>query len=210
MTEARDTVPIINALLASPKISVKVATQDYHPSDHISFASNHEAPNNKPFESFVDMKNLVADKPEEVMKTRLWPVHCVQGTRGVDLIDELDTAKVDIFVKKGMDARVEMYSAFADSFGNLTAGKGGVSHDLAKELKEKGVKDVLVTGVAGDYCVKYTAIDAAKAGFDVYLIEEAQRCVDAKSWEDIKPELEKEGVKIVSVKDEQVQNLLVR
>ena len=67
---------------------------------------------------------------------------------------------------------------------------------------------MLVTGVAGDYCVKHTAIDAAKAGFDVYLIEEAQRCVDAKSWEDAKSELEKEGVKIVSAKDEQVQKLL--
>lgn len=184
-----------------------MATQDYHPTDHISFASNH-GPDYKPFESYIDMKNLVANKPEETMKQRLWPVHCVQGSKGAELIDELDVSKVDIFVKKGMDARVEMYSAFADSFGNLTAGKGGVSHDLAEELKNRGVKNVVVVGLAGDYCVGSTAIDAAKAGFSVSLVEEAQRCVDAAAWEDFKSTLAKQSVKVVSVKDDEIQKML--
>lgn len=195
-------------MLASPKFAVKVATQDYHPTDHISFASNHEPPNNKPFESYIDMKNLVANKPEETMKQRLWPVHCVQGTKGAELIDELDVSKVDIFVKKGMDSRVEMYSAFADSFGNLTAGEGGVSHDLAEELKKRGVKSVVVVGLAGDYCVGSTAIDAAKAGFNVSLVEEAQRCVDDAAWQDYKPTLAKKSVKVVSVEHDEIKQFL--
>ena len=88
------------------------------------------------------------------MKQRLWPVHCVQSTPGSDIIDEIDMSKVDLVIHKGMDARVEMYSAFSDSFGNLTAGQGGVSHDLESILKEKGISHVYVVGLAGDYCVK--------------------------------------------------------
>jgi hypothetical protein len=100
------------------------------------------------------MKNHVGGKPEETMKQRLWPVHCVQGTSGSDIIDEIDMSKVDLVIQKGMDARVEMYSAFSDSFGNLTAGQGGVSHDLESIFKEKGITHVYVVGLAGDYCVK--------------------------------------------------------
>jgi hypothetical protein len=100
------------------------------------------------------MKNLVGGKPEEKMKQRLWPVHCVQSTPGSDFIDEIDINKVDLVIHKGMDARVEMYSAFSDSFGNLTAGQGGVSHDLESILKDKGISHVYVVGLAGDYCVK--------------------------------------------------------
>jgi nicotinamidase-related amidase len=100
------------------------------------------------------MKNYVGGKPEETMKQRLWPVHCVQGTPGSDIIDEIDMSRVDLVIQKGMDARVEMYSAFSDSFGNMTAGQGGVSHDLESILKEKGITHVYVVGLAGDYCVK--------------------------------------------------------
>lgn len=100
------------------------------------------------------MKNFVGGKPEETMKQRLWPVHCVQSTPGSDFIDEVDMSKVDLVIHKGMDARVEMYSAFSDSFGNLTGGQGGVSHDLESILKDKGISHVYVVGLAGDYCVK--------------------------------------------------------
>lgn len=131
---------------------MKVATKDYHPADHISFASNHT--DAKPFETFIDVKNHVGGKPEEAMKQRLWPVHCVQGTSGSDIIDEINMTKVDLVIQKGMDARVEMYSAFSDSFGNLTAGQGGVSHDLESIFTEKGITHVYVVGLAGDYCVK--------------------------------------------------------
>lgn len=142
------------------------------------------------------MPNLVGNKPEQTMKQRLWPVHCVQGTEGAELVDGLNIEKVDIVLKKGMDHRVEMYSAFADSFGNLAGAAGGVSEDLAKSLKERDVKDAFVVGLAGDYCVKCTAIDAVKAGFSVTLLEDVQRCVDSAAWEATIPDLQAATVKL--------------
>ena len=198
---------LINELLDAPGFDFRVVTQDYHPKSHISFASNHPGPNNKPFESFVDMKNLVGGKPEETMKQRLWPDHCVQGTKGARIIDELDTSKVDLTIQKGMDERVEMYSAFSDSFGQLTAGSGGVSHDLAKILSDRGTTDVYVVGLAGEYCVKFTAEGAAKAGFKTCVIEEAQRCVDPGAWNDTIADLEDAGVKIVHIDGEEVKKV---
>ena len=129
---------------------MKVATQDWHPANHISFAPNHPAPNNTPFDSFVDVNNIVGNKPEQTMKQRLWPVHCVQGTKGADIIPELDTSNIQLFVRKGQEPLVEMYSAFADSFGNPTFGSGGVSHDLAKELAANKISHVYVVGLAGE------------------------------------------------------------
>ncbi|KAK7897758.1 NAD(+) salvage pathway protein [Exophiala xenobiotica] len=208
VTGGRDIVPLVNRLLASSKFVLKVATQDWHPNDHVSFASNHAAPNNKPFTSFIDMKNLVANKPEQTMKQQLWPVHCVQQTNGAEIIDEIDLSQIDTTVKKGMDSRVEMYSAFSDSFGNMTAGAGGVNLDLADLLKAKAITHVYVVGLAGDYCVKDTALGSAKAGFATYVIEEAQRCVDPTAWPDVKAELSQGSVSLVSVESDEVKRVL--
>jgi len=202
------TVPLINRLLDSSAFKYKVATKDWHPENHISFASNHPEPNNKPFESFITMKNVVANKPHETHEQRLWPIHCVQGTEGAELISELHKAKVNLIVEKGTDERVEMYSAFSDSFGNQTAGKGGVTHDLAQRLRDKGITDVYCVGVAGDYCVNYSALDSAKAGFKTYLIEEGQRCVDPETWPSVKEGLRNGKVEVISEHSEQVQKLL--
>ena len=197
---------MINDLLSLPGFVIKVATQDYHPVEHISFASNH--PDAKPFETFIDMKNLVGGKPEETMKQRLWPVHCVQGTPGTEIIAEIDKSKVDLIIQKGMDRRVEMYSAFSDSFGNLTAGQGGVSHDLESILKEKQVSHVYVVGLAGDYCVKASAVDAAKAGFESYVIEDAQRCVDpSQGWSDARSEFDNAKVGVISINGDEVKRV---
>lgn len=141
------------------------------------------------------------------MKQRLWPDHCVQGTAGADIVEGILTEKVDLFIKKGMDSRVEMYSAFADSFGNLTAGSGGVSDDLEKIMKQQNIDEVFVVGVAGDYCVKYTALDAAKAGFKVFLVEDAQRCVDSAGWDSVKAELANASVNVVSMSSADVQRV---
>lgn len=154
------------------------------------------------------MKNVVGNKPDETMMQRLWPVHCVQGTRGAELIPELDASNADINVKKGMDARVEMYSAFSDSFGNLTSGKGGVNLDLAEVLHFHDITHVYVVGLAGDYCVKETALGAAKAGFATYFIEEAQRCVDPGAWDGVKQALVQGGVSVVSAQEEEVFRVL--
>ncbi|EXJ83530.1 hypothetical protein A1O1_07153 [Capronia coronata CBS 617.96] len=204
----RDVVPLINDLLGSPRFGLKVATQDWHPVDHISFATNHPAPDNKPFESFIEMRNLVGNRPEQTMMQRLWPVHCVQGTKGAEIIDEIDVSKVDIKVKKGMDARVEMYSAFSDSFGNMTSGAGGVNLDLAALLHSQKITDVYVVGLAGDYCVKDTALGSAKAGFTTYVIEEAQRCVDPTSWDGVKQALQRGSVSVVDAQSPEVRRVL--
>ena len=197
---------MINSLLSLPGFVIKVATQDYHPVDHISFASNHA--NAKPFETFIDMKNIVGGKPEQTMKQRLWPTHCVQGTPGADIIDEIDKSKVDMTIQKGMDERVEMYSAFSDSFGNLTSGQGGVSHDLENILREKQVSHVYVVGLAGDYCVKATAVDAAKAGFTSYVIKEAQRSVDrGQGWGDAEGEFKTAKVQVISIDGDEVRRV---
>ena len=122
-------------------------------------------------------------------------------------MQELDTAKIDLQVQKGMDERIEMYSVFADSFGNLTAGSGGVSHDLANVLKQKGVSDVYVAGLAGDYCVKSTAIDAAKAGFNTFVVEEGTRCVDPQAWVETKQDLQQHKVGVISVAGPEIEGV---
>lgn len=203
-----ETVPLINKLLKSNAFTFKVVTKDWHPADHISFASNQSAPNNKPFESTVEVSNIVAGKPDEKMQQRLWPAHCIQGTKGAELLPELDISKVDLVVEKGADARIEMYSAFADSFGNLVADKGGVNHDLAKALREHEIKDVYCVGIAGDVCVNFTALDAAKSGFTTYVIEEGQRSVTADAWAKAKEGLKAKNVGVLSESSQQVQQLL--
>jgi len=140
----------------------------------------------------------VAGKQDETTKQRLWPVHCVQGTSGAVIINDINISKLDLTVKKGMDERVEMYSAFADSFGNMTASSGGVSHDLATLLKKEGVSHIYVVGLAGDYCVKATAVDAAKAGFKSYVVEEGTKCVSSQDWDAVKSDLHKHNVKVIS------------
>lgn len=208
VNEAKDTIPLINKLLASKAFKYKVATKDWHPRDHISFAVNHPELNNKPFESFVEMRNLVANKPEETMQQRLWPVHCVQNTNGAELVPELDAGKVDLVVEKGSDSRVEMYSAFSDSFGNMTAGKGGVNVDLARILRDQGITDVYCVGIAGDYCLSSTALDAAKAGFKTVVIQEAQRCVDPGAWPKVVDSFKSANIELVNQDSERVKRVL--
>ena len=130
-------------------------------------------------------------------KTRLWPVHCVQDTPGAEIIPELDASKFDAIVKKGQDRRVEMYSGFADAFG----GRLGASLDLAGLLRDKQTSHVFVVGLAGDYCVKATAMHAQKAGFKTYLIEDGVKSVDPSEngWGQAVREMEESGVSVVGI-----------
>jgi len=179
---------------------VKIATQDFHPVDHISFASNHPGPNNRAFESFITMQNPAPGKEGETKQQQLWPVHCVADTAGASIVLEIEADKIDLHVKKGMDKRVEMYSAFTDAFGNNDcATTKGVNVDLAAALAERKVSDVFVVGVAGDYCVKYTAIDAAERGFKTWVIEEGTKCVVPElGWAKAKAEMETHDVKVIA------------
>ncbi|KAI0421757.1 isochorismatase [Xylaria grammica] len=195
----RDVVAPINKLLELP-FALKVATKDWHPPDHISFAANH--PGKQPYTDFVTIVN--PDNATESYSSRLWPVHCVQGTPGAELLPELDAGKLDEIVEKGTDRRVEMYSPFYDPFTSPRVSDSG----LATLLRDRGVTDVYVVGLAGDYCVKSCAEDAAKEGFRTYLIEECTRAVDAGHWPQCKKAIEGSGAKVVSVKSPEVLRLM--
>lgn len=188
----RDIVKPINRLLTLP-FKLKVATKDWHPQDHISFASNH--PGAVPFQSFTTIVNPA--NPEETYETRLWPDHCVIDSSGTDLLPELDAAKIDEIVKKGTDPRVEMYSAFRSPLKNPPLATA-VS-ELGDDLRSAGITDVVVTGLAGDYCVKSSALHSVEDGWKTYVVEDAVRSVSDDDWKSVKAEMEAAGVQIVSL-----------
>ncbi|KAF6820892.1 pyrazinamidase nicotinamidase [Colletotrichum plurivorum] len=198
VAHGRDIHPIVNSLLRMQFV-VKIATKDWHPQDHVSFASNH--PGKRPFVDSVAIVN--PRNSAETYETRLWPVHCVQGTPGAALVPELDVAAVDTIIEKGQMRDVEMYSAFYDPFKAGRVADSG----LAELLGENRVTDVFVVGLAGDYCVKFTALDANREGFRTFIVEEGTRPVDVEKWDDCKGELEASGVKIVSVEGPEVRRV---
>ncbi|CAN8101221.1 unnamed protein product [Discula destructiva] len=199
VSEGRDIATPVNELLSLPSFAIRIATQDWHPQDHISFASNH--PGTKPF---VDCTTVVnPQNSEEKYDSRVWPDHCIQNTKGAELIPELDVSKVDAVVKKGQDSRVEMYSAFYDPFKSPRVSDSG----LVQMLKDKGVTHVYVVGLAYDYCVKSTAVDAASEGFTTFVVEEGTRMVDAAGWAECTNGLERDGVKVVKMDGEEVERL---
>jgi nicotinamidase-related amidase len=171
VANGRSIAPTINELLDLPFV-IKVATKDWHPPDHISFASNHLPPNNVPYKSTVTISNPLGG--DETETTLLWPDHCVQGTKGAELVPELDVSKVDVIIEKGMDKRVEMYSAFSAPFRNPPVAQSR----LTQVLKDAGATHVYVVGLALDYCVKFTAMDAAQEGFQTFVILSATAAVD--------------------------------
>ncbi|KAI0876887.1 isochorismatase [Hypoxylon argillaceum] len=200
----RDIVAPINRLLDLPFV-LKVATRDWHPANHISFASNHAGKH-----PFVDAVTVVnPDDASESYESRLWPVHCVQGTPGAALVPELDAAKLHRVVDKGTDARVEMYSPFYAPFAAAAPQRQRLGDSgLAGLLRAEAVTDVYVVGLAGDYCVKACAEDAAREGFRTYLIEECTRAVDPGSWPLCREAIEGSGARVVSVGGPEVLRLM--
>lgn len=150
-------VPLINGL--QRKFSHVLATQDFHPVDHGSFAANH--PGKVPGE-LIELAGLTQI---------LWPVHCVQGTWGADFHPDLETKSWESIFQKGKNPEVDSYSGFYD---NAKRGDTG----LGNYLKSKGIEQVFVCGLALDYCVKFTALDAKDLGFDTALIVDATRAVN--------------------------------
>jgi nicotinamidase-related amidase len=195
----RDITPTVNKLLDLPFV-IKVATKDWHPPSHISFASNHK--DKQPFTDYVTIVNPA--NREETYETRLWPVHCVQGTPGAELVPELDVGKVDKIIEKGQDERVEMYSPFFDPFEKPR----GCDSGLAGILKEKGVTDVYVVGLAADYCVLNCAKDALKEGFKTFIVEQGTRAVDPEGWPRVRQGLVDIGIEVVDVQSDKVQRLM--
>ncbi|KAL8673426.1 MAG: hypothetical protein Q9168_002169 [Polycauliona sp. 1 TL-2023] len=183
----------INELLAMP-FTLKIATRDWHPADHISFDSNNQPPNNKAFESSVTILN--PRESSESMAIPVWPAHCVQGTPGAEIIPEINTSAFCRIIDKGRNNGVEMFSAFRDTFGNKS---DAASFDLAAYLHENMVRRVFVVGLAGDYCVRCTAMDAKKEGFDVYVVDEAVRSIhnEEDGWGATKRQFKEAGIEVV-------------
>ncbi|PQV63882.1 nicotinamidase/pyrazinamidase [Abditibacterium utsteinense] len=150
-------VPVINSIL--PAFDVVVATQDFHPQNHASFAVNQVG-------AKIGDAIVLNGLPQI-----LWPVHCVQNTSGAALHPNLDVSGLDGVFQKGTDPNVDSYSGFFDN-GRLHA------TGLGEFLKNRGIGQVFVCGLATDYCVKWTALDAISLGFDTYVIADATRGVN--------------------------------
>ncbi|WP_310633017.1 bifunctional nicotinamidase/pyrazinamidase [Paraburkholderia sp.] len=152
-----EVVPVANRLAQG--FAHVVLTQDWHPAAHVSFAANHAG--RKPFET------VALPYGEQV----LWPTHCVQGTQGAALHRDLDVPHARAVIRKGHHAEVDSYSAFLEADRTTPTG-------LAGYLREMGAKRVYCCGLATDYCVAWSALDARAAGFETVLIEDASRAID--------------------------------
>ena len=177
--EGETIVPIVNEL--QKKFDFIIATQDFHPANHGSFAANHEGKN---IGEVIDLNGLYQI---------LWPVHCVQNTEGTEFVKELDMSKVKKVFIKGTDAEIDSYSGFYDNGHRKSTG-------LADYLKEQGITEVYVTGLAADYCVKFTALDAVGEGFKTYLVSDATKGVNMQAGDVEKAiaEMKEKGVEVIT------------
>jgi len=171
-------IPLANKL--QPLLPLVVATQDWHPANHGSFAASH--PGKNVFEQ-IDLNGL----PQT-----LWPVHSVQNTKGAELAATLNRDRIAKVFPKGTDASIDSYSGLFDNGHRRSTG-------LGEWLKAKGVSEVYVCGLATDYCVKFTALDAVQFGFKTFLIEDASRGVNLQP-DDVSnaiAEMKRAGVTVV-------------
>ncbi len=175
--EGNEILPFINPLM--DRFSHVYATQDWHPEDHVSFAVNH------------------GKRPGETIEVHhetqvLWPEHCVQNTLGADLVPGINKEKIEKIFTKGSDSQIDSYSAFFDNARKKETG-------LHQYLKKKNIKELYFAGVATDYCVKYSVLDALELGYKVFVIQDLCRGVDLHSG-DVKRALEEmksKGAKII-------------
>jgi len=181
VAKGEEVVPVINRIAKA--FENVVITQDWHTVGHASFASSHAG--KKPFET--------TKMPYGTQV--LWPDHCVQGTADAALHKDLDIPHAQVIVRKGFHKDMDSYSAFLEADGKTPTGLGAY-------LKQRGIQRLFVTGLATDFCVAWTAMDARKAGFDTSVIEDATRAIDlngslAAAW----AQMAKQGVKRIQSKD---------
>lgn len=181
VAQADQIIPNINQL--ARYFDNIVITQDWHPENHISFAENHIG--KQPFET------IQLDYGTQV----LWPTHCIQGTPDAELHPDLNLPIAQLIIRKGFHAHIDSYSAFMEADQKTTTG-------LAGYLRERGIDTVFIVGIATDFCVAWTAIDACKLGFKAYVISDATKGIDLEgslqhAWQDMLAA----GVKRILVKD---------
>jgi nicotinamidase/pyrazinamidase len=169
-------ISLVNELQNS--FGLVVATQDWHPRNHKSFASNHKGKSN--FDT-ITLHGL-----QQV----LWPDHCIQGSAGAQIHPGVDLKKVEGIFRKGMDTEIDSYSAFYDNGYKKSTG-------LAGYFRERKIKKVYVCGLAADYCVYYTAKDSLKENFETYIIEDATRAIDRNGFVNAKENILANGGQII-------------
>ena len=170
-------IPLVNEL--QPHFDLVVATQDWHPAGHQSFASSHAG--RAQFEQ-IDLHGL----PQV-----LWPDHCTQGGDGAALAPTLRTERIEAIFRKGMNPEIDSYSAFFDNGHRKSTG-------LADYLRGRGVTEVFVAGLAADYCVYYSALDALAAGFATTVVTDATRAISAEGWGAAQAELRAKGGRLAT------------
>jgi len=181
VAHGEDVVPVINRL--APAFQNVLMTQDWHPASHVSFASSH--PGRKPFETIrLSYGNQV-----------LWPDHCLQGTADASLDPDLHVTRAQLILRKGFHQDIDSYSAFKEADRTTATG-------LEAYLRQRGIARLFLTGLATDYCVAWTALDARAAGFECSVIEDACRGIDlhgslAAAWK----RMQSEGVKRIQSSD---------
>ena len=177
-----DIVSGINAIQG--QFDEVIATYDWHPEDHVSFAKSHEGAN--PFET------IQIESSKGLMEQALWPVHCVQNTKGAELVADLETEYITKRIYKGDHMDIDSYSGF---FDNARLGQT----ELDAYLKSKGITDIYVVGLAADFCVKFTSIDGAFLNYKTYFVEDLTKAVFPDQLEESTlKELRNEGVKIIN------------
>jgi nicotinamidase/pyrazinamidase len=164
----------VNELLESDQYQLIIASQDWHPKNHLSFASNH---NQEAFTPYSDDHGL---------GPVLWPDHCVQQTEGAEFNSEIKTENFDYILRKGTAEKVDSYSAFQDNDGS-DLGLSGL-------LSSLGIEEVDIVGLAFDYCVKYTAQDSVKKGYKTNIVLEGTKAVNPEDYEQTKKDLKNAGV----------------
>lgn len=157
VADADQIIPCINAL--GRVFQNIVITQDWHPATHVSFAANHAGKQ--------DYEQIQLSYGEQV----LWPVHCVQGTLDAELHPDLDLPTAQLIIRKGFHEQIDSYSAFMEADRKTTTG-------LAAYLKAREIDTVYIVGIATDFCVAWTAMDACQLGFQTYVIEDATKAID--------------------------------
>lgn len=180
--EGNAVIPVAN--FCQPYFDIVVATQDWHPKDHCSFASN-----NPPYQvgDILKLKNTTQI---------LWPDHCLQGSEGAKFHPQLETHRITHVIHKGTDKNIDSYSTFFDNAHLRSTG-------LAEFLRSHAVKEISLMGLATDYCVKFSCLDALVLGFSVYVIQDGCRGVElkpgdtAKAWQ----EMQDKGAIIIQSRD---------
>lgn len=172
VTQGDEIIPLVNTI--QHQYDLIVATQDWHPSNHKSFASQHSG--REIFES-IDLNGL---------QQTLWPDHCVQGSHGASLTEELDQHRVEAVFRKGLDPEIDSYSGFFDNGKRRNTGLHGY-------LQDRNITEVHVCGLAADFCVYYTALDALDLGYRTAIVTKATKAIDKTDFMSKKEDFVQKG-----------------